>query len=79
MDERIELLCQRRALEPLTWILLSGESMSNPTPDPQPIWLPTQPFCSLTTESWGWTCLMGASECGWGGGWAVGTMGMGEE
>lgn len=53
--------------KPLIWILPSGELMSSPTPGPQPIWLPTQPFCSLMTESWGWTCLMGASEYGWDG------------
>lgn len=62
---------------PLTWIRLSGESMSSPTPGPQPTWLPTQPFCSLTTDSWGWTCPMGASECGRGGRWACGQDGHG--
>lgn len=52
---------------PLTWILHNGASMSSPTLGPQLIWPPTQPFCNLTTESWGWTCLTGASEYGWGG------------
>lgn len=59
---------------PLTWILHSGESMSSLIQGPQPIWLPTQPFYSLTTESWGWTCPTVASEYGWGG-WLTGSLG----
>lgn len=59
---------------PLTWILHSGESMSSLIRGPQPIWLPTQPFYSLTTESWGWTCPTVASEYGWGG-WLTGSLG----